>query len=90
MRERTLRILLSAALLAGAATFATVGDALADDAKDCSDGVAMIKAEIAKGPPKATLDKLNKALRGAQREMGEGEYDECLDFVGDAKKAIKG
>lgn len=64
--------------------------AAADDAKSCADGVAMIKAEIAKKPAKATLDKLNKALKGAERELGEKEYDECLDYVGDAKKALGG
>ncbi|QIB36151.1 histidine kinase [Ancylobacter pratisalsi] len=81
--------MLSAALLAASTLIATTGLASADDAKDCTDGVAMIKAEIAKAPPKSTLDKLNKALRGAQRELGEKEYDECLDFVRDAQKAVK-
>ncbi len=57
---------------------------------ECTDGVAMIKAEIAKKPVKATLDKLNKALKGAERELGEKEYDECVDFVNDAKKADEG
>lgn len=82
---------LVATLLAGASLFAAGTTlALADDAKACTDGVAMIKAEIAKAPPKAPLDKLNKALKGAERELGEKEYDECLDFVNDAKKAVKG
>jgi hypothetical protein len=78
---------LNAALIAAALIGASVGAARADDAKTCSDGIAMIKAEIAKTPPKATLDKLNKALKGAEREYGEKEYDECVDFVNDAKKA---
>jgi len=77
------------ALIACAAFVATAGSASADDAKQCTDGVAMIKAEIAKTPPKTTLDKLTKALKGAERELGEKEYDECLDFVNDAKKALK-
>lgn len=85
-----MKTMLSAALLAGVALVAGTSLAAADEAKECTDGVAMIKAEIAKAPPKATLDKLNKALRGAQRELGEKEYDECLDFVGDARKAVKG
>lgn len=76
-------------LVAGTAVL-WCGAALADDAKECTDGVAMIKAEIARKPAKATLDKLNKALKGAERELGEKEYDECLDFVNDAKKAVKG
>lgn len=82
---------LAATLLLGAAMCgAGASLALADDARQCTDGVAMIKAEIAKAPPKATLDKLNKALKGAERELGEKEYDECVDFVNDAKKAVKG
>ncbi|MBS7535665.1 histidine kinase [Ancylobacter sonchi] len=64
--------------------------ASADEAKDCSAGIALLKAEAAKNPPKATLDKINKALKGAERELGEKEYDECLDFVNDGKKAVKG
>lgn len=63
--------------------------AFADEAKSCADGIALLKAEAAKNPPKATLDKINKALKGAERELGEKEYDECLDFVNDGKKAIK-
>jgi polyhydroxyalkanoate synthesis regulator phasin len=78
-------LLISAAMLGAGAALA-----FADDAKQCTDGVAMIKAEIAKAPAKPTLDKLNKALKGAEREMGEKEYDECMDFVNDAKKAVKG
>jgi hypothetical protein len=85
MKNLAATLLFSAAMVGTGATLA-----LADDAKQCTDGVAMIKAEIAKAPPKATLDKLNKALKGAEREMGEKEYDECVDFVNDAKKAMKG
>lgn len=77
-------------ILAGLTLAASGGLALADDAKACSDGIAVIKAEIAKKPAKATLDKLNKALKGAERELGEKEYDECLDFVNDGKQAAKG
>ncbi|MCK0196268.1 hypothetical protein MWN34_05010 [Ancylobacter sp. 6x-1] len=73
-----------------AAGLAFGGVALADDAKTCNDGIAMIKAEIAKKPPKATLDKLTKALKGAEREHGEKEYDECVDYIKDAQKAVGG
>lgn len=85
MKNIAATLLFSAAMCGAGATLA-----FADDAKQCTDGVAMIKAEIAKAPPKATLDKLNKALKGAERELGEKEYDECVDFVNDAKKAVKG
>lgn len=79
-------------LMIGAIAAFTLGlaaTAMADEAKQCSDGIALLKAEAAKNPPKATLDKINKALKGAERELGEKEYDECLDFVNDGKKAIK-
>jgi len=77
-------IIIAAVLTAGCAV------ARADDAKQCTDGIAVLKAEIAKKPAKATLDKLNKALKGAERELGEKEYDECIDFVNDGKQAAKG
>ena len=68
--------------------------ALADDKADCAAGIAMIKEALAKSPPEknppeAALPKLKKALRVAEREQGEGEFDECLDAVGDAKRVLK-
>lgn len=62
--------------------------ARADDAAACDAGIAMISAEVAKEHPKATADALKTALRVAKREKGEKEYDECLDAVADAKKAL--
>ena len=64
------------------------GAALADDKAACSDGIAMIRAEIAKPAPDAAMPKLRKALRVAEREQSEGEFDECLDAVGDAERAL--
>ena len=66
----------------------TSAPALADDRAACADGIAMIKEAIAKGPSEAALPKLKTALRVAEREQGEAEYDECLDAVGDAKRAL--
>jgi hypothetical protein len=63
--------------------------ARADDKAACVEGIAMIRAELAKPAPEAAQPKLKKALRVAEREMGEGEFDECLDAVGDAKRALK-
>lgn len=60
--------------------------AQADDGSECESGIAMIQAEIAKRPPPATLSKLEAALRVARREDQEGEFDECLDAVKDARK----
>jgi hypothetical protein len=63
--------------------------ARADDKAACVEGIAMIRAELAKPAPEGVQPKLKKALRVAEREMGEGEFDECLDAVGDAKRALK-
>lgn len=77
-------------LFAAAAAVALMsGAARADDAADCDSGIAMIRAEQAKGPQKATADALKTALRVAEREKGENEYDECLDAIADARKALK-
>jgi hypothetical protein len=65
-----------------------VSTARADEAADCDAGIALIKAEQAKSPPKKVADTLKTSLRVAEREKGEKEYDECLDAVADAKKAV--
>ena len=62
--------------------------ARADDAASCREGIAMIKAELAKAPAEAVAKTLKKELRVAERELGEKEYDECLDAVRDARKAL--
>jgi len=61
---------------------------LADDKAACADGIATIRDALAKNPPEPALPKLRKALRVAEREQGEGEFDECLDAVGDAKRVL--
>lgn len=71
------------------ATLLAISPVRADDKTACLDGIAMIKAELAKPAPEALQPKLKKALRVAERELGEGEFDECLDAVGDAKRALK-
>lgn len=71
-----------------AAALLVAAPARADDAADCDAGIEMISSEIAKAHPKATADALKTALRVAKREKGEKEYDECLDAVADAKKAL--
>ncbi len=55
---------------------------------DCAAGIAMIKAEIEKNPAPATLTKLKTALRVAEREAKEREFDECEDAIKDANKAL--
>jgi hypothetical protein len=60
----------------------------ADDAASCAAGITMIRDAMAANPPEAAVPKLKKALRNAEREQREGEFDECLDAVADAKKAL--
>jgi hypothetical protein len=72
----------------GLAAVAGVGGALADDKADCKAGIAMIRSEIDKKPAAGILTKLQTALRIAVREDGEGEFDECMDAVKDARKAL--
>ncbi|MGX7703344.1 hypothetical protein [Methylobacterium sp. Gmos1] len=62
--------------------------ARADDAAACRDGIATIKAELAKSPAEPLAKALRRELRVAERELGEREYDECLDAVRDARKSI--
>ena len=67
---------------------ASAAPALADDKASCAEGIAMIEAALAASPSEAAQPKLKTALRVAKREQGEGEFDECLDAVGDAKRAM--
>jgi len=80
--------------LIGGAVLAIAGAALAgtaaraDDAAECDAGIQMIRAEASGQHAPAVADALRKALRVAEREKGEKEYDECVDAVADAKKAL--
>jgi hypothetical protein len=62
--------------------------ARADDAAACRDGIATIRAELAKSPTEPVAKALRRELRVAERELGEREYDECLDAVRDARKVL--
>jgi hypothetical protein len=59
--------------------------AWADNKSACLAGVNAIKAAIAKKPPQETLDRLQKALDGAQQEVIESDWNECLDYIKAAK-----
>ncbi len=74
-------LLLSASLLAA-------GPALAADDASCAEGITMIRDALALNPPETAVPKLKKALRVAEREQKEGEFDECLDAVTDARKVL--
>ncbi|GJD35270.1 hypothetical protein [Methylobacterium aerolatum] len=60
----------------------------ADDASSCAEGITMIRDALVTNPPEAAVPKLRKALKNAEREQREGEFDECLDAVADARKAL--
>lgn len=60
----------------------------ADDASSCAEGITMIRDALALNPREDAVPKLKKALRNAEREQREGEFDECLDAVADARKVL--
>jgi hypothetical protein len=59
--------------------------AFADDKSECLDGIKAIKAAVAKKPPKPVLDKLKRALDSAEQEEFEGDWDERVAAVRQAK-----
>jgi hypothetical protein len=75
-------LLLAGCLVAAGPAFA------ADDASACAEGITMIRDALALTPPEPSVPKLRKALRAAEREQKEGEFDECLDAVADARKVL--
>ena len=77
----------AAAVLIVVSVLATPSSA-ADDAASCAEGITMIRDALASNPAESAVPKLKKALRVAEREQKEGEFDECLDAVSDARKAL--
>ncbi len=75
-------------LVAAVALVLIAPRALADDRADCLSGIEMLKAEIAKNPAKPLLDQLKEALEEAEQEAVEGDWDECLDAIEEAKEAL--
>ncbi len=78
MRNRAWFIAITLVLLSGTFGFA-------DDKSECLDGIKAIKAAIAKKPPKPVLDRLKQALGNAEQEEFEGDWDECLAAVKQAR-----
>jgi hypothetical protein len=78
-----MRIVIAAIVIVAAGDIAS-----ADDQAECRAGIEMVKSEMAKKPPQVTLTKLQSALRVAERELRESEFDECVDAVKDARKAL--
>jgi hypothetical protein len=60
----------------------------ADDKAECVAGIEWIKAEIAKKPAKPILGRLQKALKVAEQEVGENDWDECVAAIRKAEKAL--
>ena len=81
------RYIRSVVLLAAAIAIAT--PACADDKSVCADGIAATKAEFAQRAPDAVPPKAKRALKIAEREQGEGEFDECVEALDDVKRAMK-
>jgi hypothetical protein len=75
-------------ILTSLALLALPGPAFADRKADCTKGVSMIKAELAKKHPTAVREQLKKALDSAEGEVIENDWGECMDFVGAARKAL--
>ncbi|ACK83031.1 hypothetical protein [Methylorubrum extorquens] len=70
------------------ALMALATPALADDKAACAEGISAVKAQAEKLAPEAVPQKLKRALKIAEREQGEGEFDECLEALDDAKRAL--
>ena len=62
--------------------------AWADQESDCQKGITMLKSEVKKKHPKPVRDQLQKALKDAQKEDGEGDWDECFDAVKAGTRAL--
>jgi hypothetical protein len=61
-----------------------IDSALAQTRAECEEGIRFIRDALARVIDPNQRATLTKALRDAQRELGEEEYDECLDAVEDA------
>jgi hypothetical protein len=79
-------LMFSGSVLLAASLLAT--PALADDKSACAEGIASVKAQAEKLVPDAVPQKLKRALKIAEREQGEGEFDECLEALDDARRAL--
>jgi len=81
-------MLRSALLAATAAMIMSATGALADNKSDCQKGVAMIKTELKKKHPAPVLVTLRKALSGAETEVIEEDWSECMDQIRTARAAL--
>jgi hypothetical protein len=70
------------------ATAASTGLAYAQSRDDCEAGIALIRNAQSRSQDLTMRADLEKALRDAQRELGEGEYDECVEAVEAARATL--
>jgi len=78
-------MLVSIAALLAVAT----SPALADNKSDCLQGVRAVKAQMKKKLPQAAHDEAAQALAKAEEEVVENDWGECVDYVNQAKSALK-
>jgi hypothetical protein len=67
-----------------------VGRAAAQTRADCEGGIRFIHEALRDAADPAVRSALSRSLRIAERELGEGEFDECMDAVQDAREAVAG
>ena len=81
-----------AALRSGAfgAVVLAAGAAGAQTRAECEAGIEFVDRALAASTDPRQRGTLEKALRDARRELGEEEYDECLEAVEDARDALGG
>ncbi|WP_234685893.1 histidine kinase [Bradyrhizobium monzae] len=81
--------MLRSVLLVASVVMITATAALADSKSDCQKGLEMIKAELKKKHPAPVMATLRKALSGAETEVTEEDWPECMDYIKTARAALK-
>jgi len=61
----------------------TGGTAMAQTRADCEAGIATVKGRLAQATDGGQRAELSRALRHAERELGEDQYDECMEALED-------
>jgi len=82
-------MLRSVLLVAPAAVMISATAVQADSKSDCQKGLEMIKAELRKKHPAPVMATLRKALSGAETEVIEEDWPECMDYIKTARAALK-
>lgn len=61
----------------------TGGTAMAQTRTDCEAGIATVKGRLTQATDGGQRAELSRALRHAERELGEEQYDECMEALED-------